>query len=101
MADRANSVFVSAASAWELATKVRLGKLPSMGRRIAEFDTSVREDGFHHLAVQHQHGVMGGSLDSDHRDPFDRLLAAQAQSENLVILTRDRAFVAMGCKVLW
>lgn len=101
MMERSNTVFISAASGWELATKVRSGRLPSMVDRIANYDANVIADGFQHLAVQHQHGVKGGLLDGDHRDPFDRLIAAQALIEDLTVITRDREIAAFGCKVLW
>ncbi|UIJ44634.1 type II toxin-antitoxin system VapC family toxin [Sphingomonas cannabina] len=101
MADRTNTIFVSAATAWELATKFRSGRLPSVGRRLDAFDAVIRDDGFHHLDVRHEHGLRGGLLESEHRDPFDRLLAAQALIEGLTVLTRDRAFVGFGCETLW
>lgn len=59
------------------------------------------DDGFQHLSVTHQHGVKGGLLDGDHRDPFDRLIAAQALIEGLTVITRDREIAQFGCKVLW
>jgi len=101
LTDRRNVVFVSAASGWEMATKVRAGRLPSMAPRIAHFDQSVRGDGFEHLDVRYDHGVKGGLLPGVHRDPFDRLLAAQALIDGLTVVTCDRQLAAFGCKVLW
>ena len=101
ISESANVLFVSAASAWEIATKFRSGRLPSMARHIGIFDANVREDGFRHLDVRYDHGVRGGQLEGEHRDPFDRLIAAQALVEDLVVITRDRAFSDFGCKVIW
>lgn len=101
MASRANSIFVSAATAWEIATKVRAGRLPSMADRVLLYDQDVTEDGFQHLDVRHDHGVRGGLLEGEHRDPFDRLIAAQALIENMTVITRDPEIGRFGCKVLW
>lgn len=101
LSDRGNTVHVSAATAWEIATKVRADKLPSMVERITIFDQSVVQDGFVHLDVRHEHGVVGGLLEGDHRDPFDRIIAAQAIVDDLILLTRDREIAAFGCEVLW
>lgn len=101
MADRANLVHVSAAAGWEMATKVRAGRLPNMAERMDEFDVNVAADGFQPLGITLAHGVLGGLLEGDHRDPFDRLIAAQALMEDLTVITRDREIAAFGCKVLW
>ena len=101
MSNAGNQVFVSAATAWEMATKVRKGQLPEMRGRIPTFYDDVMDEGFHHFAITSEHGVRGGSLPGAHKDPFDRLLAAQALIEGLTIVTRDREFAAFGCKVLW
>jgi PIN domain nuclease of toxin-antitoxin system len=94
-------VYVSAVSALEIAIKIRLGKLPDMVDKIHRFDQAVHEDGFHLLVVRPDHGVHGGLLPGDHRDPFDRVLAAQGLIDRLTIITRDREIAAFGCKVLW
>ena len=101
IADRRNDIFVSAATAWEIATKVRAGRLPSMADHVANFDRDVRADGFQHLDVRYPHGLSGGMLDGDHRDPFDRLIAAQALAEDLIVITRDREIAAFGCRTIW
>jgi PIN domain nuclease of toxin-antitoxin system len=101
IAARSNAVFVSAATAWEIATKVRAGRLPSMEQRILLYDRDVIDDGFQHLDIRHEHGVRGGMLDGDHRDPFDRLIAAQALIEGMTVITRDPEIGRLGCKVLW
>ena len=82
--------FVSAASAWEIATQQRLGKLegvPQVSERYAEL---VAADGFQHLAIDHRHALGAGCCTVEHRDPFDRMLAAQSELERLPLVTRTR-----------
>ncbi|HEV7288024.1 type II toxin-antitoxin system VapC family toxin [Sphingomonas sp.] len=101
MADPANAVFVSAASAWEIATKVRKNQLPELAGCIGSFVDDVLRDGFSHLDVTARHGVHGGSLPGPHKDPFDRLIAAQALLEDMTVVTCDRQIAAFGCETLW
>lgn len=101
MADPANTVFVSAASAWEIATKVRKKQLPEFVGSAEAFVDDVLRDGFSHLDVTARHGVYGGSLPGAHKDPFDRLIAAQALLEQLTVVTCDREITAFGCETLW
>ena len=101
IADPANEVFVSAASAWEIATKQRLGKLegvPPVGERYGEL---VAADGFRHLPVDHRHALRAGGYSSEHRDPFDRMLAAQSELEQMPLVTRDPAFALFGTRTFW
>lgn len=99
--DEANEILVSAASAWEIATKYRLGKL-GIGREAVErFDALVSLDGFTHLPVRHAHALRAGSLDTEHRDPFDRMLAAQSFIENAALLTKDPAFKSLRIPTTW
>lgn len=99
--DAENSVFVSAASAWEIATKYRIGKL-SDARVVAEdISGAIAAEGFSPLAVSVLHAERAGSLVGHHRDPFDRMLIAQAISEDLVLLSNERAFETYGVKRLW
>ncbi|MBA3553379.1 MAG: type II toxin-antitoxin system VapC family toxin [Gemmatimonadales bacterium] len=84
----ADEVFVSAASAWEVATKVGLGRL----RPTRTVEDAVGESGFVELPVTFQHASRVAFLPLHHRDPFDRLLAAQAEVEGLTLVTRDPAF---------
>lgn len=101
IADEDNSVWVSAASAWEMATKNRLGKLGSAAEAVDRYRELIQADGFEHLAIDHRHALKAGSYTQAHRDPFDRMLAAQSEIERLTLLTRDAAFEAFDIDVLW
>ena len=94
-------VYVSAASAWEIATKVRQGKMPETISLITHFDDYLAEQEFLPLAVTMAHARLGGSLASPHKDPFDRLIAAQAQVEGMPVVTCDAAFQGLGVRILW
>lgn len=97
-----NEVLVSAASAWEIATKYRLGKLDEAAEAVARFDELVRADGFTHLAISQAHALKAGSYASAHRDPFDRMLAAQAEIEGAPLLTCDSVFgPQFGTVTIW
>ena len=101
IADPDNEVFVSAASAWEIATKQRLGKLEGLPEVVERYGELVAADGFQHLAVDHQHALRAGGYAVDHRDPFDRMLAAQSELERLPLVTRDPAFARFGTRLFW
>ncbi len=95
------TVFVSAASAWEIATKVRVGRLRPHGDVVPRFGELATAAGLRHLAVTHRHGLRAGSYPTAHRDPFDRMLAAQAELESLTLVTNDTAFGEFPARVLW
>ncbi|AGA90080.1 hypothetical protein Thimo_1283 [Thioflavicoccus mobilis 8321] len=99
--DEANGILVSAASAWEIATKHRLGKLGSAAGAVARFGELVAADGFEHLAVSYLHALKAGSYPAVHRDPFDRMLAAQSELERAPLITRDPTFEEFGTRTLW
>ncbi|MGL4229936.1 MAG: type II toxin-antitoxin system VapC family toxin [Casimicrobium sp.] len=101
IADEANMVFVSAASAWEIATKHRIGKLPGAEQAVSEFNELIVADGFTHLPTTYQHSLKAGGFDNDHRDPFDRMLAAQAIIEGATLVTDDRAMKLFKAKCFW
>jgi PIN domain nuclease of toxin-antitoxin system len=101
IADEGNDVLVSAASAWEIATKHRLGKLLEAGDAIPRFNELVAADGFLHLPVNYLNSLKAGAYAVDHRDPFDRVLAAQSELESASLVTRDPAFAAYGTRVVW
>lgn len=88
----ANAVFVSAASAWEIATKHRLGRMPHAGPILAAFAEHLAMLRAEELPVRSIHALLAGSLKVNHRDPFDRMLAAQALIEGIPLLTDDPAF---------
>ena len=99
--DPANTVLVNAASAWEICTKVRIGKLPS-GRTLCEdFSGFMQRYHFEPLVITVAHGRMAGRMPGTHKDPFDRMLAAQALIEDVPIITNDAAFAGFGVKVIW
>ncbi len=94
-------VYVSAASAWEIATKVRIGKMPE-GRALAEnFGLYLQLQSLQALPITVDHARLAGAISSPHKDPFDRLIAAQAQIENLFVVTCDPAFQGLGVSILW
>ncbi|MGI8393882.1 type II toxin-antitoxin system VapC family toxin [Leucobacter sp. W1038] len=110
LGDRANEVIavqssnlvVSAATAWEVATKRRLGKLPKADALVATYSRHLDRLGVERLEVTEDHALLAGSLEWTHRDPFDRMLAAQAMIESMTLVTRDRAFSeVVGVKTLW
>jgi PIN domain nuclease of toxin-antitoxin system len=99
-ADRAQ-VFVSAASAWEIATKVRLGKLPGAAFIADDIGRFISEQGFQPLAVSVEHGQRAGALPGPIKDPFDRMLIAQAMVDSLHLASIEQAFEAYGVVRLW
>src|SRR5450432_2322695 len=101
IADEANDVFLSAASAWEITTKHRLGKLPGAAAVAADVAACVADQGFLELPISLTHGQKAGALPGPHRDPFDRMLVAQAMIESLVLVSNELAFDAYGARRLW
>ena len=96
----ANRMFVSAVTAFEIATKVKIGKLAAT-MIVAEYDQIMEQFDYLPLPVSHRHGLRGGSLPGLHRDPFDRLLAAQSLVEGMPLFTNDAAFAAFGVETVW
>lgn len=99
--DERNIILVSAASAWEIATKHRLGKLSIAADAIQRFHELVQLDGFQHLPISYLHALSAGNWPSEHRDPFDRMLAAQSHLETAVLVSRDPAFRSLGVDTVW
>lgn len=89
LADPGNRLFVSAASAMEISTKVRLGKLDSARNLALTWSTRVAQIGAEELAISAEHALFAGAYDWAHRDPFDRLLAAQAIVEGMTLVSSD------------
>jgi PIN domain nuclease of toxin-antitoxin system len=101
IADLGNDVLVSAASAWEIATKQRLGKLNEVPQAAERFSELVAADGFGQLPISYLHALRAGRYSFAHRDPFDRMLAAQGELESLVLVTRDPVFEEFPVQTLW
>ena len=96
-----NLPLVSAASAWEMATKVRLGRLPATADLIQDFIIQLAREYIEILDVTADHGIRAGSLPGPHKDPFDRMLIAQALAENVPILSNDQALDGYGVTRFW
>ncbi len=101
IADPANAVHVSAATAWEITTKHRLGKLPGAALVAADVAAQIEAEGFDELAISVAHAQHAGTLPGPHRDPFDRMLIAQALLEDLVLVSIEAAFDIYGIQRLW
>lgn len=99
--DEQNDIFVSAASAWEITTKFRIGKLPDAGSVAHDVAAVMESEGFEALPVSVMHAQRAGDLGGRHRDPFDRMLIAQAMIENMTLVSNERAFDAYAVKRLW
>ncbi|WP_311267023.1 type II toxin-antitoxin system VapC family toxin [Sphingobium sp. WCS2017Hpa-17] len=97
----ADQIFVSSVNACEIATKARIGKLPQLLPYLDRYEAAVADADFRSLDLKAAHGLRAGAYDVPHRDPFDRMLAAQAELEGLILLTRDPAFSAFPCETLW
>jgi PIN domain nuclease of toxin-antitoxin system len=101
IANDANEVLVSAASAWEIATKVRLGKLPGAELLEHDFLDIMDAAGYSLLSIDAAMALRAGRLVSQHRDPFDRVLAAQALVEDIPIISKDTQFDSFGVRRIW
>ena len=101
IAEERNTVLVSAASVWEISTKFRLGKLAIAVSALKQFHQLIEADGFEHLPVTWQHSLLAGGYPHEHRDPFDRMLAAQSEIENARLVTCDAAFSVFNTQILW
>jgi PIN domain nuclease of toxin-antitoxin system len=101
IAETKNTLIVSAASAWEIAIKVRLGKLPTAIDLAADFSGLIGREGFELLSISAEHGIRAGLLPGPHKDPFDRMLIAQAQAENMPIISNEVSFEKYGLRRLW
>ena len=101
IADESNEILVSAAFAWEIATKFRLGRLEASGAVALDIAGAVASQGFEELAISVADAERAGRLPGPHRDPFDRMLIAQALSRDLVIVSIDTAFDPYGVNRHW
>lgn len=101
IADADNEILVSAVSAMEVCTKHRLGKLPSAARLAQDFEAIVDAQGFLELPIFIRHGKLAGGLQAAHKDPFDRLLIAQALSEDVALVSNEAVFDDFGVARVW
>jgi PIN domain nuclease of toxin-antitoxin system len=101
ISDPNNILFVSSASAWEIATKYRLGKLPAARVLVQDIGGWVRRAGFTELRVSIAHAQRAGTWPQPHRDPFDRMLAAQSVIEDVPMISCDEALRSFGVALLW
>ena len=98
---RSEHVIVSAASAWEMAIKVALGRLPAAIDLVNDFEETATRRGFLVIPITASHGIRAGLLPGPHKDPFDRMLIAQAQAENLTVVSNDPVFDRYGVRRFW
>ena len=96
-----NTSVASAASAWEMAIKVRIGRLPAAAGLVQSFVAELLRARIEILAMTADHAITAGSLPGPHRDPFDRMLIAQSQMEGLVIVSNDAAFDDYDVRRIW
>ncbi|MEA5471899.1 MULTISPECIES: type II toxin-antitoxin system VapC family toxin [unclassified Spirulina] len=87
-----HQIFVSSASAWEIATKYRIGKLPEAKPIVERYSQILIQAKFLELGITSAHAIRAGSLPIAHRDPFDRMIMAQAELEKIPVITYDKAF---------
>ena len=92
---------VSAASAWEVATKVRRKRWPQAEVLSSDFKAIVTRFGFQLIGITADHALAAGKFDADHQDPFDRMLAAQTLIEDATLVTFDPAFVQFDIRTVW
>jgi len=96
-----SSVFVSSVSAWEIATKFRLGRLPSATDLVQDFDGYLAAERFLSLPLSSDHGIRAGSLPGPLKDPFDRMLIAQAVAEKLFVVSNEKIFDQYAVRRVW
>ena len=101
LSNPSTSVLVSAASVWELSLKHHQGKLPELSGVITDLPGLLQADGFEALPISLAHGLRAAAYSQPHRDPFDRMLAAQAELNRLVLLTADPQLSPFPCRTLW
>jgi PIN domain nuclease of toxin-antitoxin system len=94
-------ICISAVTAWEVTNKVRIGKWPEAAVLAESFPETIARYGFEPLPISLEHARLAGLLPGPHRDPFDRMLAAQAQVEGIPLVTADPVFRGLGVRVLW
>lgn len=98
---RDNSIYVSAASAWEISTKHRIGKLPEAGDIVKDLPAFLLRGRMESMEITLQDALLAGAFEYDHRDPFDRMIMAQAKLRELPIVTNDAAFNDFAENIIW
>ncbi len=101
IANETSEILVSAASAWEIATKVRLGRMPEAAKFELNFLERVRDAGYSLLAVTVEDGLRAGRLIGEHQDPFDRMIAAQALADDIPVISTDAKLDGFGVRRIW
>lgn len=101
IADEGNLILVSAASAWEIATKIQLGKLPGAERLEREFMERMFQSGFELLDITVEDSLRAGRLVGKHQDPFDRMIAAQALADDIPVVSLDAKLDEFGVRRIW
>lgn len=96
-----NTILVSAVSVWEMAIKFQSGKLPSVAHLLSDFSGHLQREQFEPLLITVDHSIRAGLLPGLHKDPFDRMLIAQSQAENIPIISNDAAFDQYGVRRIW
>jgi PIN domain nuclease of toxin-antitoxin system len=101
IADEENHIFVSAVSAWEISTKVRIGKLDGAREIASDLEVHIARQSFQPLDISMFHARQAGALPGPHRDPFDRMLIAQSRAEALPIISNDKVFDTYKVERVW
>ncbi len=101
IADERNEIAVSAATAWEIATKVRMGRLPGAERLEREFLQAMEDAGYSLLGIDAASALRAGRLPSDHKDPFNRMIAAQALAGDIPVISLDAQLDSFGIRRIW
>jgi PIN domain nuclease of toxin-antitoxin system len=100
ISEPSNTILVSAASAWEIGTKFRIGKLPEAQALISDYAMWIDKAGFSELPMTAAHALRAGTFVNDHKDPFDRMLAAQSSMENIPLCTSDESLESFGLRII-
>jgi PIN domain nuclease of toxin-antitoxin system len=101
IADQSNVVLVSAASAWEIATKTRAGRLPGAEKLERNYIEVLEGAGYTQLAIDTEAALRAGRLVAEHRDPFDRMIAAQALAMDIAVISPDSRLDQFGVRRMW
>lgn len=99
--DNASVILVSAASAWEIATKVRLGKLPRAEALERDFFQTLGDLGYVHFSIDAETALRAGRFAAQHGDPFDRMIAAQALTLDIPVISKDIQLDQFGVRRIW